>query len=151
MNTISNITGLTSSIAPSPCSSNPTNRTDGAGGAAARPRVAAGVMGTDLARTLQSQALTKEEKVRIAAQEFESMLVQIMLQSMRGTIGEGGLIQKSSAEKTFEGLFDQQLSREISGGLGLGIADALTRQLLDRSAATRISRNEPAAAATVKR
>jgi peptidoglycan hydrolase FlgJ len=62
------------------------------------------------------------------AQQFESMFTRMMLKSMRDTVGTDPLFG-SDAEKTYQGMYDDQLAIQLSKGRGLGLADMLVRQL----------------------
>ena len=66
--------------------------------------------------------------IRKVAQQFESMFTRMMLKSMRDTVGTDPLFG-SDAEKTYQGMYDDQLSIQMSKGRGLGLADMLVRQL----------------------
>lgn len=99
--------------------------------AVARAATGLGSRGSVLDTTalLRSQGLDEESKLRVAAQEFESILIATMMKSMRDSVPEGGLIEKSSGEKMFQDLMDQQMATDLAGGVGLGLADELVRQL----------------------
>jgi peptidoglycan hydrolase FlgJ len=66
--------------------------------------------------------------IRKVAQQFESMFTRMMLKSMRDTVGTDPLFG-SDAEKTYQGMYDDQLAIQMSKGRGLGLADMLVRQL----------------------
>ena len=90
----------------------------------------AGLAGLGLPRELGSATASEAEQIRVAAQQFETMLVRMMLKEMRETIpDEGGLIEKSAGERMFQDLMDDELAADLSQGMHLGLADALTRQL----------------------
>lgn len=67
--------------------------------------------------------------VRQAAEQFESYFVETMLREMRKTVpkmGESG----GQAMEIFEGLFDQEISKQVSRGPGMGLADMIEKSLL---------------------
>ncbi|MEJ0007413.1 MAG: flagellar assembly peptidoglycan hydrolase FlgJ [Steroidobacteraceae bacterium] len=66
--------------------------------------------------------------VRKVAQQFESMFTRMMLKSMRDAVGTDPLFG-SDQEKTYQGMYDDQLALQLSKGRGLGLADMLVRQL----------------------
>ena len=76
---------------------------------------------------------TPEEKsaaLKAAAEEFEAILVYQMVGTMRKTIGEGGLLQKSNAEKIFEGMLDEEWAKKIAGREGHNtLGDLIYREL----------------------
>lgn len=69
--------------------------------------------------------------LRAAARQFESLLTQMMLKSMRqATSGIGDSIAGSDDVDFYQGMFDQQLAVQLSQGKGLGLADMLVEQLM---------------------
>ncbi len=69
------------------------------------------------------------------ARQFEAIFTQMMLKSMRAA-NFGDPMFGSQQEKTYQAMFDQQLSLSLSGkGKGIGIADMLVRQLGGANAA----------------
>ncbi len=72
--------------------------------------------------------------IRKVAQQFESMFTRMMLKSMRDSVGTDPLFG-SDAEKTYQGMYDDQLAVQLSKGRGLGLADMLVRQLQRTGAA----------------
>jgi flagellar protein FlgJ len=66
--------------------------------------------------------------IRKVAQQFESMFTRMMLKSMRESVGTDPLFG-SDAQKTYQGMYDDQLAIQLSKGRGLGLADMLVRQL----------------------
>jgi len=70
-----------------------------------------------------------DASLREVAQQFESIFVNMMLKSARQATMDGGLFS-SSAIKTYESMFDQQLALTISSGRnGIGLADLIVKQL----------------------
>jgi flagellar protein FlgJ len=69
-----------------------------------------------------------EETLREAAGQFEALFIQMMLKSMRdASLGEG--IMDSEHTKTYQSMFDRQISIDLSKGSGLGLAELMVRQL----------------------
>src|SRR5262245_26478688 len=66
--------------------------------------------------------------LREAAGQFEALLVQSMLKSMRSVSFANGLFE-SSDTGMYRDMLDQQLALEMSRGRGLGLADMIVRQL----------------------
>ena len=90
----------------------------------------AGLAGLGLPRELGSSSATETDKIRVAAQQFETMLVRLMLKEMRNTVpDDGGFVEKSAGERMFQDLMDDELAADLSQGMGMGLAEALTRQL----------------------
>ncbi|GEM_PF-4080804 len=65
-----------------------------------------------------------------ACRQMEAIFLEYMLSQMRKTVGRGGIIGRSSAMRLYQGLYDQQLSRELSCRKSLGLAEMIKQQLL---------------------
>jgi flagellar protein FlgJ len=78
---------------------------------------------------VQSQT-DKAAAMKSIAHQFESMMVQEMMKSMRqaNEAFSSGDMMASSEEKFYQDMFDSQLSLSLSQGRGFGIAEALLRQ-----------------------
>ena len=78
---------------------------------------------------MRAGAVKGDEKVtKEVAQQFEAIFINMMLKSMREATDRSGLLD-SEATKTYESMFDQQLSTELSANGIFGIAQALQNQL----------------------
>lgn len=77
----------------------------------------------DRARNEQSP-----EALRAAAQQFEGMLLQMVIKQMREAGPKGDLFN-SQEQQMFQSLLDQQLAINLSQTRSLGLADAIYRQL----------------------
>ncbi len=69
-----------------------------------------------------------DASIREVAAQFESLFVQMMLKSMRDATMKGGLFDSHQLE-SYEQMYDQQLSLELSNSGGIGLADVLVEQL----------------------
>ncbi len=69
------------------------------------------------------------EKLQKACQEFEAIFLNMMLKQMRGSVTEGEMTEKSHARKLFEEMHDEELSKAMSQGKGIGLAQQLYQQL----------------------
>lgn len=67
------------------------------------------------------------------AAQFESLFVQMMLGSMRDATLKGGLFDSHQLE-SYQQIYDQQLSLELSNQGGIGLAKVLVEQLRARNA-----------------
>ena len=74
------------------------------------------------ARSDQNAALDK------AAEQFESMFLQMMLKSMRQAKLTDGLFDSQSMQK-YQEMYDQQLAVHLAEAGGAGLADVIKRQL----------------------
>jgi len=84
------------------------------------------------------------EAVREAAQQFEALLVQNMLKTMRAA-SQDELFGSSQMDSYYE-MFDQQVALDMARKGGFGLADELVRQL--ESAARQVPKPEAAPAVT---
>ena len=78
-----------------------------------------------LANLKADAAKQSPEATREAARQFEALFVQMMLKSMRSA----GAVLGEERETTYEEMFDQQVSIEMTRDRGIGIAEMLVRQL----------------------
>jgi Rod binding domain-containing protein len=78
---------------------------------------------------LKSDAKADESgSLKEVAQQFESIFINMMLQSMRKATERSGLMD-SDAAQTYESMFDQELALHLSEQGGFGVAEALERQM----------------------
>ena len=78
---------------------------------------------------MRAGAAEGDEKVtKEVAQQFEAIFINMMLKSMREATDRSGLLNSEST-KTYESMFDQQLSTELAAKGTFGIAQALQNQL----------------------
>ena len=66
--------------------------------------------------------------LRQVAQQFESLFARMMIKSMRKAIGPDPIFGSDQAQ-TYQSMFDDQLSMDLTRGKGLGLTDMLMRQL----------------------
>ncbi len=69
------------------------------------------------------------EKLLDACKEFEAIFLEMMLKQMRRTVPEGELIEKSFAREIYETMQDEEISKEMARGRGIGLAQDLYKQL----------------------
>ena len=101
----------------------PVNHASVYGDFAGLEKLKAGVRGNDPA------------SVRQVAQQFESLFARMMIKSMRDAVGKDPIFGSDQAQ-TYQGMYDAQLSLELTKGKGLGLADMLVRQLQKSAAVT---------------
>ena len=77
----------------------------------------------------QAKQAAEDKKLQKVCRDMETMFINMLLTSMRSTVQDGGLVEKSSGEKIMQSMFDQELSAKMSTAGGIGIADMLHRQL----------------------
>lgn len=78
---------------------------------------------------LRNQAKnTPDQALKSAAQQFESVFLNMMLKSMREATPQDGMFSNEQT-KMFTGMLDQQLVQSMSNSGGVGLADVMVRQL----------------------
>ncbi len=96
---------------------------------------------------LQGEAKTDPKgALRKVAQQFEAVFIDMMLKSMREANTNDGIFN-SDQMKTYQEMFDQQISLTMSNQNAMGIADMLVRQLSGVVGKTAVSGAQPAAGA----
>ena len=80
-------------------------------------------------------------KLDKACRDMEAMFVSELLKAMRNGIPESGLLPKTPGRDVYESIFDQQLAGYLSQGRGMGLGQAVFKQMaaaqgLDPSAET---------------
>ena len=70
-----------------------------------------------------------DQDVQKAAQDFEAVLLNMVLKAMWKTVPKSDLFEKNSATNIYEGLMHSSLSEEMASNGGLGIAKVLAQQL----------------------
>ncbi|NPA24783.1 MAG: hypothetical protein GXO34_03030 [Deltaproteobacteria bacterium] len=73
----------------------------------------------------------KKAKLDEACQGFEALFINMLLQEMRKTIPDDGLLPTSSAMRTWQQLFDNQLAETLASKQEMGLAKMLYQQLQD--------------------
>lgn len=85
------------------------------------------------ARLRQGLQNPSRESIAEVAQQFESLFIQMMLKQMRATT-PGNDLFGSQVEDQYRDVFDQQLAMNMaSSGQGLGLAEAVERQMLQHA------------------
>jgi peptidoglycan hydrolase FlgJ len=67
------------------------------------------------------------DSIKQVADQFETLFINMMMQSMRKTIPNGGLFNQS-AMQLFTSMFDQQIAQQTAGK-GFGLANVIAKQL----------------------
>lgn len=68
---------------------------------------------------------TAPEVAKNVARQFEAIFVQMMLKSMR----DASEVLGEKKDTSYQDMFDQQISLELTKEKGLGLADMMLRQL----------------------
>jgi peptidoglycan hydrolase FlgJ len=98
---------------------------------------AAGDGAADKARQLQRQGSTAaglSEKQRLQAkkvsQDFEGLLVGMMVKSMRSTVKEDKMTGGGHGEETFRSMLDQEYANAAVKQGGLGLAKVIEKEII---------------------
>ena len=83
---------------------------------------------------LEGQApADKEDKLKKACADFESILVYYMFKAMRQSIPKSGYLKQSTGKDTYNMMLDQKIAEELANkGKGAGLQDTLFKQLNNR-------------------
>ena len=99
-----------------------------------------------LASLKKSARADDPEALRAVAKQYESMFARMMIKSMRDAVGKDPLFG-SDEESSYQDMYDDQLSIEMTKGKGLGLADMLVRQLQKLSGGQKTDATQNAAQA----
>jgi peptidoglycan hydrolase FlgJ len=79
----------------------------------------------------QKSEMNSPEALAEVAEQFETLLVDMMVSSMRGAgkVFEEGNLFSSHATEFYQGMYDKQLAQELVHQKGFGLAEVLSRQL----------------------
>ncbi len=87
----------------------------------------------DFKKKLEAAAEAKDEtKIKEVCKQFESIFVNMLFKEMRKTVQEGGLTEKSNARETFEGMLDEEMAKKITEAGGIGLADMMVKNFLNK-------------------
>ncbi len=85
------------------------------------------VAGPDVEALKKSAPLSKNpEKV---AEQFESMLVKQMVDSMWSTVPKEGILSGSREEELYRDMLNEALANSIAQGKGMGIKDVILKDI----------------------
>lgn len=79
-------------------------------------------------RSAKSETEKEDRALMKACKEFESIFLGIMYKEMKKTVGDGGLVEKSSGTRIFEDMYMEELSKLNAEQSGLGVAKMLYDQ-----------------------
>jgi peptidoglycan hydrolase FlgJ len=68
------------------------------------------------------------EALRQVAKQYESLFARMMIKSMRDAVGKDPMFG-SDQEQSYQEMYDDQLSIELTKGKGLGLSDMLVKQM----------------------
>ncbi|MBY0573279.1 MAG: flagellar assembly peptidoglycan hydrolase FlgJ [Undibacterium sp.] len=91
----------------------------------------------ELKRASRQGSQSSPDALKAAASQFEALFVGMMLKSMRQAGGQEGMLDNEQS-RMFTSMLDQQLSQKIASR-GIGLADAMYRQLSNNAMASAMS------------
>ncbi|MFH1215943.1 MAG: rod-binding protein [Pseudomonadota bacterium] len=71
----------------------------------------------------------ENKKLEEACRDFEAILLNKLLSTMRESIPDDGLFEKSFGEKMYQSMLDEEMTKNMAHGKGIGIGELLYRQL----------------------
>ena len=74
----------------------------------------------------------KSAKLAVAAVEFERLFAEIMVKEMRKSVGNGGLLEKSTGENIFTEMLDGEYTKLMVKNGNFGLAKTIIEQLSER-------------------
>ena len=81
----------------------------------------------NLAKLRMQAKQSPDQALKAAAQQFESLFLNMMLKSMREATPQDGMFD-SEQTRMFTGMLDQQLAQNMASR-GIGLADMMVKQL----------------------
>jgi len=82
-------------------------------------------MYTEAISTQLNHTKDADKRLKKACEEFESLFLNQMFQSMRKATQDGGLIKKNAGEKLFTDMMDMEVAKQTSEGQAMGLGDML--------------------------
>jgi flagellar protein FlgJ len=87
------------------------------------------VRGTAGLNPLHGPAIHSDAEIKQVAKNFESIFLEMMMKEMRNSVQKSGLMGNSRGMEFFEGMYDEQLSRQLSTGGGIGLGQMVYEKL----------------------
>ena len=81
------------------------------------------------AKKQDNKAQSDDARLKEACADFEGVLLNFMFQSMKKTVPGKGIFSGSHQKDMYESMFYQEISTKFARDRGIGIGDALYRQL----------------------
>ena len=82
------------------------------------------------AKGLSATHVDKNSALYKACEDFQSIFIKQMLDTMRKTVDKsGGLIQQNQGEKVFEDMLYDEYSKKMSKSAGFDLADNIYKQM----------------------
>lgn len=89
-----------------------------------------------LKETTASADMIKEKKLRQACADFEAIMLNQLLNMARESLPEGGLFDGGHAENIYRSMQDEELSKQLASGKGMGLGELLFQQISEQHPTT---------------
>jgi len=89
------------------------------------------------------------DALRQVARQYESLFARMMIKSMRDAVGKDPMFG-SDQEQSYQEMYDDQLSIELTKGKGLGLADMLVKQMQKLAGGAKTGTTSPSAEAATR-
>ncbi len=76
-----------------------------------------------------SSPVKNRNELQKACSELESIFIFQLLKTMRATIPKSGFIDGGRAEEIYTSMLDSEISKNVSGATGMGLASVMYEQL----------------------
>ncbi|MEK9652510.1 MAG: rod-binding protein [Betaproteobacteria bacterium] len=73
-----------------------------------------------------------DQNIDKVSKQFEAIFINMLIKTMRQSVVKSGLFE-SDAQKTYQSLFDQEISRELADSESFGLSEVIKTQLAPRS------------------
>ena len=90
----------------------------------------------DTRNEAQLNQAIEDNRLKTACKDFEAILLNQIMSSMRESIPEGGLFEKSYGEEIFQSMLDEQMTKDMAHGKGMGLAKLLYEDLSTQELST---------------
>lgn len=80
-------------------------------------------------KQVRGAARDNPERLRAAAEEFEAIMLDLMVKEMRKNVPESPIFGQDTGREIFNEMLDNQYVRLMTERGGIGLADMLVRQL----------------------
>ncbi len=82
------------------------------------------------AQGLSAAKIDKDSALYKACEDFQSIFIKQMLDTMRKTVDKsGGVVSQNQGEKVFEDMLYDEYSKKMSKNAGFGLADNIYKQM----------------------
>jgi len=81
----------------------------------------------------QTLSKREQEAIRKVAREFEALMINEMLKSMRATVNRDTLMDGKNGEEIYRSMLDQEYAQALANQGGVGLSRLIEQELLQRT------------------